>query len=64
MDRDPIVEETRKLRAEYARRHGNDPEAIFADIRDREARAKERAVSNPPRRPRLRPSPTTLQERA
>ncbi len=57
MNRDPIVEETRRLRSDYARRHGNDPDAIFADIRRRESRATQLAVSCPPHPARCRPSP-------
>ena len=35
MNRDPIVEETRKLREEYAQKLDNDPDAIFEDIKRR-----------------------------
>ena len=40
MKRDPIVEEIRKLREEYAARFDNDPNAIFEDIDDVKLRAE------------------------
>jgi hypothetical protein len=46
---DPIVEEIRKLREEYAARFGFDLEAICQDLRAREAEHPERLVSPPPR---------------
>jgi hypothetical protein len=36
---DPIVEETRKLRDEYANQHHHDIDAIFEDIQKRQSRA-------------------------
>lgn len=63
MNRDPIVEETRKLRLDYASRHGNDPDAIFADIHRRESQAAQRTVICPPRPARFRPSPAKVHAR-
>ena len=60
MSRDPIVEQTRQLRADYAARHGNDPAAIFADIRRREALAAQPAVTCPPRPARFRPATASV----
>lgn len=47
--RDPIVEEMRKLREEYAARFGFDLEAICRDLHAREAAHPERLVSRKPR---------------
>ena len=47
--RDPIVEETRQLREEYAEHFGFDLEAICRDLRVREAAHPERLVSRRPR---------------
>jgi hypothetical protein len=47
---DPIVEEIRKAREEYAARFGFDLEAICQDLRAREAAHPERLVTRPPRR--------------
>ena len=42
---DPIVEETRRLRRQYAERFGNDPDAIFADIRKRQKESGRKLVT-------------------
>ena len=52
MSRDPIVEETRKLREEYAAKFNNDPDAIFEDIRRRQREGGRELVNLPPRRPK------------
>ena len=55
MKRDPIVEETRKLREEYAATFGNDMDAIFEDIRKRQSMEGKNLVNFPPRKPKHRP---------
>jgi len=58
MWKDPIVEETRALRAEYAAKLGNASEKIFIDIQKRQQEAEEKPVSLPPRKPvnRIKPA--------
>lgn len=56
MWKDPIVEETRKLRESYAAEHGHDMEAIYRDALKRQASTSRKVVSLPPRKPRQRPS--------
>ena len=51
MWQDPIVKETRELREKYAARWGHDPDAIYEDIRKRQAKSARKLVSLPPRRP-------------
>ncbi len=53
MWQDPVVQETRKLREEYAAKFGNDSEAMFQDILIRQAQHKDRLVSFQSRKPRL-----------
>jgi len=53
MWQDPVVQETRKLREEYAAKF-DDSEAMFQDILIRQAQHKERLVSFQPRKPRRR----------
>ena len=57
MKRDPIVEEIRKLREEYAARFDNDPNAIFEDIKRRQAEGGKELVKLPPRKPIRRVAP-------
>lgn len=52
MWQDPIVQETRRLRKEYADRFNGDSDAMFRDILMRQALHKDRLVSFEPRRPR------------
>jgi hypothetical protein len=47
MWRDPIVQEIRKLRGEYAARFKNDPDAIFNDILKRQKASNRSRVSFP-----------------
>jgi hypothetical protein len=54
MKADPIVEEVRRIREEYARQFDYDLSAIAADLRDREQRHAERLVSFPPKPARAR----------
>lgn len=52
MFRDPIVEETRKLRQEYAAAMDHDLDAIFDDIQKRQRQTQGRLVTLPPKRPK------------
>lgn len=56
MWRDPIVEETRKRRDEYAAEFNHNPDAIFDDIRKRQREAGKRLVSFPARKPLQKPT--------
>jgi hypothetical protein len=47
---DPIVDEVRAIRDEYAKSLGYDLEAIVADLRSRQEQHPERVVSLPPKR--------------
>ena len=49
MHSDPIVEEVRRARQEYAAGFGYDLRAVAADLREREQRHPERLVSFPPK---------------
>jgi hypothetical protein len=49
MEADPIIEEVRRIRQEYARRFGYDLRAVAADLRKREQQHPERLVSFPPK---------------
>ncbi len=51
MWKDPIVEEVRRFRDEYAAQFGYDLEAIYRDIQEKEKKHKDRLVSFPPKRP-------------
>jgi len=55
MWRDPIVEEVRKYRAEYAAQFDNDLEAMMRDLKAKQEASGRKVVSYPPRRP-SRPS--------
>jgi hypothetical protein len=46
---DPIVEEVRRIREEYAREFNNDVYAMVADLREFEKKYSDRLVSRPPR---------------
>ncbi|MCH8046780.1 MAG: hypothetical protein IID44_24015 [Planctomycetes bacterium] len=50
MWRDPIVEEIRKYRQEYAARFNHDLKAICRDLRERQEKSGRKVVSLPPRR--------------
>ena len=56
MWRDPIVEETRALREEYASSFGHDADAIFDDIRKRQRQSDKQLVVLPPRKPQTEQS--------
>ena len=49
MQVDPIVEETRRVRQEYAKQFGYDLRAIVADLQKREQQHPDRLVSFPPK---------------
>jgi hypothetical protein len=60
MWQDPIITETRALREEYAHLFDHDHEAIFQDIRQKQAQHQHRLVSFRPRQPIvIRPSNLT-----
>ena len=48
---DPIIEETRELRRQYACLHNHDIDAIFKDIQQRQTKSKEKLLALPPRKP-------------
>src|SRR5713101_2888761 len=52
MWKDPIVEEVRKQRRQYASRFGFDLDAIFRDLKRKEQQGRRKLVSPPPRRGR------------
>ena len=56
MFEDPIVEEVRRVRQEYAKRFNYDLHAIAADLRKREQEHPERLVSFPAKTPQKRKS--------
>jgi hypothetical protein len=51
MWKDPIVEEVRMLREQYASQFNHDIERIFIDIQKRQAQIGKKLVSFPPRVP-------------
>ncbi|MDP2860031.1 MAG: hypothetical protein Q8P50_18990 [Bacillota bacterium] len=51
MWRDPIVEEVRQARREYAERVGNDIESLVRDLKEKQKRTDRKVVSFPPRSP-------------
>ncbi|HIJ64939.1 MAG TPA: hypothetical protein HPP77_03230 [Candidatus Hydrogenedentes bacterium] len=46
---DPIVDEVRRIRDEYAKQFGYDLQAMAADLREKEQRHREQLVSFPPK---------------
>lgn len=57
MAKDPIVEEVRRIRDEYAARFNYDLDAIYRDLKEREKRGEFSVVYRRPRRPRTQPRP-------
>lgn len=53
MWKDPVVEDTRKLREELGREFHDDPNALFAYLQEHQKTSGRRIVSRPPRPPRL-----------
>lgn len=49
---DPIVEEVRKVRDEYAKRFNYDLYEICRDLREKQRLGKRSVISLPPKRPR------------
>ena len=54
MQKDPIVEEVRRVRRRYAERFNFDLDVIFADLKEREQRGEFAVVYRQPRPPRLK----------
>ena len=52
MQPDPIVEEVRKARDEYAKRFNYDLDAICRDLQEKQRLGQRRVVSLPPKRPK------------
>jgi hypothetical protein len=50
MWKDPVVEETRKLREQYASQFNHDIDAIYKDIQQRQAQSGKNLVSLPARK--------------
>jgi hypothetical protein len=50
MWKDPVVEEVRAIRDEYARQFNYDIEAICRDLRDQENQSDREVVTLPPKR--------------
>ena len=56
MTKDPIVEEVRRIRQQYAARFNYDLTAIFRDLKKRQDSGEFTVVNRKPRRPTIRPS--------
>ncbi len=56
MWKDEIVEEVHRVREEYAAKFDHDLDAMYEDIKRREAESKREFVSFPPRRPEIYPA--------
>lgn len=56
MYRDPIVEETRRLRQQYADAMDHNLDAIFDDIQKRQKQTKARLVALRPKPPKAAPA--------
>jgi len=56
MDPDPIVEEVRRTRQDYARSFGNDLRALAAHLKKEEEKHPDRLIILPPKSPRPRRS--------
>jgi hypothetical protein len=67
MIEDPIVDEVRKIRQEYARQFNYDLDAICKDLQEKQAASGRKIVSFPPIRPDRRrtvPSAAPVQKTA
>lgn len=51
MWQDPVVNETRSLREQYANQFNHDPDAIFQDILKRQAQLGKKLLKFPARKP-------------
>lgn len=49
---DPVIKKTRELREKYAAKFNHDPDALFEDIRKRQAKSAKKLVTFPPRIPK------------
>lgn len=49
MIKDPIVEEIRKVRDDYAQRFNYDLDAVYCDLKQRQAQRTRKTVSFPPK---------------
>jgi hypothetical protein len=56
MPKDPIVEEVRRIRQQYAARFNYDLDAIFRDLKERQDSGEFIVVNRKPRRAIIRPS--------
>lgn len=56
MWQDPIVEEIRQYREQYAAKFNYDLQAICRDLRERQQRSDRNVVSLPPRQSQLAPT--------
>ena len=52
MSHDPIVDEVRRIRDEYAKRFNYDLRAIYLDLKEKEQQSPRKKVSFPPKKPR------------
>ena len=50
---DPIVDEVRAARDQYAKQFNYDLDAIFRDLQQKQVQSGRKLVSFPPRRPKL-----------
>jgi len=50
MWQDPVVEEIHRIREEHAKKFNGDLQAIYEDIRKRQAQSGRKVVSRPPRK--------------
>ncbi len=57
MERDPILEELHRVRAEYAARFNYDLRAMYRDLKAREERGEFVVVHRSPRPPRVKVAP-------
>lgn len=53
MIKDPIVEEVRKARDEYAKKFNYDIDAICRDLQQKQQQPDKNVVSFPPKRPKV-----------
>ena len=59
---DPIVDEVRAARDEYARRFNYDLDAICRDLQQKQVQSGRKLVTFPPRRPKVPQTETVHQE--
>lgn len=49
MWKDPVVEETRRLRTELSREFNNDPQALLSYIKEKDKKREQKVISRPSR---------------